>query len=120
MNSHLTRRRFLGQAAAAGTMGVPLFVRSSAGGQSPNEKLDIAVIGCGGRGHADLNGVKSENIVALCDVDERQAPKAFGEHPRARKYRDFRRMLDEMHKQTVALVRELGRFPRIPSVVSSE
>ena len=46
MNSHLTRRRFLGQAAVAGTIGVPLFVRSSAGGQSPNEKLDIAVIGC--------------------------------------------------------------------------
>lgn len=62
---------------------------------SPNEKLNIAIIGAGGRGFDDAKGVASENIVALCDVDQRRAARAFRANPRAKRYTDFRVMLDK-------------------------
>jgi predicted dehydrogenase len=71
---------------------------------SPNEKLNVAGIGIGGRGAADVNGAASENIVALCDVDEKRAAKTFERYPQAKAYRDFRKMLDEMHHQIDAVV----------------
>jgi predicted dehydrogenase len=72
---------------------------------SPNEKLNIAAIGCGGRGRADLNGAAGgNNIVALCDVDQRRAAGAFNDYPQAKKYGDFRKMFDEMHQQIDAVV----------------
>ncbi len=69
----------------------------------PSEKLNVACIGVGNRGGASLDGVKNENIVALCDVDLRSAGPAFRNHPRARKYRDFRKMFDEMGEQIDAV-----------------
>ncbi len=69
----------------------------------PSERLNVACIGVGNRGGASLDGVKNENIVALCDVDLRSAADAFKNHPRARKYRDFRRMFDEMGDQIDAV-----------------
>jgi predicted dehydrogenase len=77
---------------------------SRARGDSPNEKLNVAGIGIGGRGAADVNGAASENIVALCDVDERRAAATFKRYPNAVRYRDFRKMLDEMHAQIDAVV----------------
>jgi predicted dehydrogenase len=76
----------------------------SAAEKSPNEKLNVAVVGCGGRGFDDLMGVGGENIVALCDVDDNRAARAFKQFPQAKTYKDFRRMLDEMHKQIDAVV----------------
>jgi predicted dehydrogenase len=73
-------------------------------GASPNEKLDIGVIGLGGRGSANLNGVAGENIVALCDVDDERAGKAYDKFSKARKFYDFRVMLEEMEKQIDAVV----------------
>jgi len=102
MSSHLSRRRFVRQAAAAGAL--PILCTSLASGKSPNEKLDVAVIGCGGRGAANLAGVASENIVALCDVDARQAKPAFEHYPKAKKYRDFRKMLGEIGNRIDAVV----------------
>ena len=61
---------------------------------SPNEKLNIGVIGAGGRGADNLNDVKSENIVALCDCDLRSAADAFRKFPKAKQYQDWRKMLD--------------------------
>jgi predicted dehydrogenase len=102
MTDHLTRRRFLRQAAVTAA---PLFLPAVARGQSPNEKLNVSVIGCGGRGGEDLSAVAAtENIVALCDVDEKRAAGAFNQHPKAKQYRDFRKMLEEMHKQIDAVV----------------
>ena len=63
---------------------------------SPNEKLNIAVIGCGGRGAANLNGLSSQNIVALCDVDSQRAGGAYKKHPKARAFHDYRKMFDAM------------------------
>lgn len=71
---------------------------------SPNEKLGIAIVGAGGRGAANLAGVSGENIVALCDVDQRRAGASFDRYPGARKFHDFRKMLEEMDKQIDAVV----------------
>ena len=64
-----TRRAFLGTTGLAATavLGFPAILRS----QSPNDNLNLAIIGCGGRGGSNLGDVRSENIVALCDVNER-------------------------------------------------
>jgi predicted dehydrogenase len=53
----------------------------------------IAGIGVGGMGTANLNALASENIVALCDVDEVYAAKTFNEHPAAKRYTDYRELL---------------------------
>jgi predicted dehydrogenase len=63
---------------------------------SPNEKLNLAGIGVGGMGAGDVNGCSSENIVALCDVDWKNAEETFFRFPEAKKYKDYRKMLDEM------------------------
>ena len=62
---------------------------------SPNEKLNIAVIGAGGKGSSDTDGCASENIVALCDVDEKTLNSRGEKYPNARKWRDYRKMLAE-------------------------
>ena len=96
MSTRSTRRAFLarsaaGMGAAAGLLVLPSF------GRSPNEKLNVAVIGVAGRGAANLEGVSEENIVALCDVDEKNlAAAAAKRFPKAKTYADFRKMLDEI------------------------
>jgi len=66
------------------------------GYKSPNEKLNFAAIGSGGQGGANISAAApTENIVALCDVDERRAAPTFKRFPNAAKYRDFRQMLDK-------------------------
>lgn len=90
-----TRRTFLKSTAALGAglyLGRPTLGWAS---QSPNEKLNLACVGVGGRGYSDLRGVSSENIVALCDVDEVRAAQAFKNYPKSRKYSDFRKLLDK-------------------------
>jgi predicted dehydrogenase len=68
----------------------------AAGYKSPNEKLNIASIGAGGKAYTDIHGcAPTENIVALCDVDDKQSARSFGEFPAAPKYKDFRKMLDK-------------------------
>jgi predicted dehydrogenase len=62
--------------------------------ESPNAKLNIGIIGAGGRGWDNVMGVQGENIIALCDVDDERARDAFEKFPRATRYRDFRKMLD--------------------------
>jgi len=69
-----------------------------------NERLNIAGIGVGGRGADDVNGVASENVIALCDVDEKHAAQTFERYPKAKRYKDFRKMLDEMHQKIDAVV----------------
>lgn len=95
--SKLTRRQFLGASAALSTsfMVVPGRVLGLGSSTSPNEKLNIAGIGVGGQGGADINQMKSENIVALCDVDWAHAGHMFKQFPNARKHKDFRKMLEE-------------------------
>ena len=102
----VSRRGFVGVAGAsvAAWTVIPRHVLGSANEPSANEKVNIAVIGVGGRGRADLKGVGDENIVALCDVDLRQTGKAYEQFPKARRYRDFRKMLDDVEDQIDAVV----------------
>ena len=95
--SRISRRMFLvgGAALAAEYAAGEKASRSKIRKISANEKLNIAVIGAGGRGEANLSGVDSENIVALCDVDEAQAAKSFNRFPNAKRYKDYREMLDK-------------------------
>ena len=89
-----TRRQFIRQAAAfAGLTIVPRHVLGN-GVIPPSEKLNIACVGIGGKGFSDIESVSSQNIVALCDVDDRQAARAFNAFPNAKRYRDWRKMLD--------------------------
>ncbi len=104
MASRTTRRRFLRDAALAGSGLIILSDSRSVRGTPANSRLNIAAIGIGGRGAADIDGVASENIVALCDVDERHAAKTFEKFPATKRYKDFRRMLDEMHDEVDAVV----------------
>ncbi|MBN2291877.1 MAG: Gfo/Idh/MocA family oxidoreductase [Pirellulales bacterium] len=80
--------------------------RALAAGNSPNEKLNIAMIGVGGRGRGNLNDIErtKQNIVAICDVDDKTAGNAYERFPKAKKFYDFRRMLDQMEKQIDAVV----------------
>jgi len=68
------------------------------------DKLNVACIGVGGQGSVNVKAVSEENIVAVCDVDEKRAGKNFTQFPRAKQYHDFRKMLDEMDKQIDAVV----------------
>ncbi len=102
----VSRRAFMGAAtaAAAGFTIVPRQVLGGGGNTAPSERLDIAGIGVGGRGAGDIGEVSSENIVALCDVDFRHAAGTFKKYPKARQYRDFRKMLDKEDKHIDAVV----------------
>jgi predicted dehydrogenase len=71
---------------------------------SPNEKLNIAGIGIGGRGRSNLKECANENIVALCDVDEKYAGKTFAAYPNAKRYKDYRVMLDKQNDIDAVMV----------------
>jgi predicted dehydrogenase len=88
----LSRRQFLNKTAAAGivTLSAPAIIR----GRNLNNKLNLAIIGSGGRGSANMRGVESENIVILCDVNESYLNKAAEQHSNARKIVDFRKVYD--------------------------
>ncbi len=91
-----SRRRFLGNSAAVAAFTiVPRHVLGGAGFVPPSEKLNIAGIGIGGKGYDDLNGVASENIVALCDIDDNHAAKSYNAFPKAKRWKNYRRMLEE-------------------------
>ena len=94
--SRISRRDFIsGSAIVASFIIVPRYVLGGQGNVPPSEKLNIAGIGVGGQGRWDLDNVSSENIVALCDVDWERAADTFKHYPKARRYRDFRKMLEK-------------------------
>ena len=99
-----SRRSFLKGAALAGA-GMAVAVPEVPalrwfGGKSkfvdPDRKMNIAAVGCGGKGSSDVDGVSGENIVALCDVDSGNGRGAFERYPNAKRYKDFRKMLQDL------------------------
>ena len=90
----INRRKFI-YATALFTGATALNLRAKPKLKSPNEKLNIAIIGSGGRGASNLNDVSNENIVALCDVDEGNLSAAAAKYPDAKKFVDFRKMFDD-------------------------
>jgi predicted dehydrogenase len=97
IKTDISRRNFLAGSLAAATAFtiVPRYVLGGTGNVPPSEKLNIASIGCGGMGAVDIKNLATQNIVALCDVDDPRAAKTFGLHPNAKKYKDFRVMLEK-------------------------
>jgi len=102
----ITRRELMGSAAAVAAFTiVPRHVLARSGTAAPSDKLNIGKIGCGGmQGGSDLRDVSSENIYALCDVDERKAGEANAQYSNAKLYHDFRNMLDKEAKNLNAVV----------------
>ena len=99
--SNLSRRSFLKSSSAA-SAGV-LFLPSLYSNPSLN-RLNIAVIGVGGRGRANWGAVPKENIVAMCDVDDNRAAEGYKAIPNARRFKDFRIMFDEMANEIDAVI----------------
>ena len=110
MENNNSRRTFLkaGAIGIAGITIVPASVLGKSTGKSdrvsPSDKLNIAAVGIGGMGRSNINGSMTENIVALCDVDWRYAAKTFNDFPQAKRYWDYRKMLDEMGKSIDAVI----------------
>ena len=102
MREHsMTRRAFLATSTtcAMGAAGATSLTVNTArvipGKLSPNEKLNLAAVGIGGMGNANIQACHTENMVALCDVDLNHAAAVFDAHPKAAKYQDFRVMFDK-------------------------
>ena len=102
----LPRRKFLKNVsmATAGVSILPSHVISGLGYTAPSDKLNIAGIGVGGMGRNNLRNMNSQNIVALADVDWSYAKRCFDDYPNAKKYKDYRIMLEEMDKDIDAVI----------------
>lgn len=104
----LNRRAFLAATTTAvAAAGAPLRANAAEvvpGKKSPNEKLNIAAIGIGGMGRANIRACAEENIVALCDVDHTFAAPVFDEFPDATRYHDYRILLEKEDKNIDAVV----------------
>ena len=105
----LSRRKFIqGSAlAAAGFTIVPRHVLGGSGFTAPSDKLNIAAVGCGGKADVNIrmaynNG--SDNMVALCDVDDRQAKKFRAQFPKAPYFKDYRQLFDKEAKNFEAVI----------------
>ncbi len=106
MGKGLSRRQFIGGAAAASSfIIVPRHVLGGPGYQAPSDTLNIACIGIGGKGFSDSEKMMKENVIALCDVDEERLTEKHGDDkeekkspadnfPKAKFYKDFRVMLE--------------------------
>ena len=99
MSASFGRRQFVKQSAvaAAAAASVTIIPRHVLGGPRnipPSEKMNVAGIGIGGMGAANLANLESENIVALCDVDPGYAAKTIKKYPKAKVYVDYREMLE--------------------------
>lgn len=105
-NRKISRRGFLGTAAAtaAGITVLPSNTIAGLGHKAPSDKLNIAAVGIGGMGFANLKNMETENIVALADVDWKYSQKVFDHFPNAKKYWDWRKMYDEMDKSFDAVL----------------
>ncbi len=102
-SNRFNRRSFLKTSAtigAAATLSAPNILRA----RNLNEKLNIAMIGSGGRGRRNLAEFKSENIVALCDVNENNLNSAALKYPKARKATDFRKLFDHQKEFDAVVV----------------
>lgn len=101
----MNRRTFLKGTAVGGAGLVILANSQSVRTYGANEKLNVALIGVAGRGSWFVTAIPNigENVVAMCDVNEYKASRAFDSMPKAKKYSDFRKMLDEMDKEIDAV-----------------
>jgi len=74
------------------------------GYKSPNEKLNIGAVGAGGKASSDIRGCSDQNIVALCDVDDKRAAAIYKQFDKPPKYKDWRKMLDKEQNNLDAVI----------------
>ena len=108
MKARMNRRIFLKNTAVGGAGLIILGSSDLVRTYGANERLNVALVGVAGRGDWFVTAIPNigENVVAMCDVNEYKASRAFASMPKARKYNDFRKKLDEMGMQDVAGVLE--------------
>ena len=120
--SGLTRRQFIYYSALAASA-TALNISAKPRRLSPNDKLNIGVVGAGGKGSSDTDCCSGENIVALCDVDANTLEQRHQKYPKAKTYKDFRKMLeqektldavivatpDHMHATAAAMAIKMGK-----------
>ena len=101
-------------------MGFPAIVSA----KSPNAKLNLAIIGSGGRGGSNLaNTAKTENVVALCDVNAQNLSRATTKYPKARTYRDFRQLYEktgDIDAVVVSTTEHTHAFAVLPALQSKK
>jgi predicted dehydrogenase len=120
MSSRMNRRRFLKVSAAAGAGYFFTASALSAGraADGPNGKLHFAGIGVGGKGEGDIaQAGKLGEVIALCDVDDNRPGKTWERFPSAKRYFDFRKMLDEMGKQIDAVTVSTADHTHAPASI---
>ncbi|MDA1014582.1 MAG: Gfo/Idh/MocA family oxidoreductase [Planctomycetota bacterium] len=103
MSQPIQRRQFIQSSAALGAAGFASVLVKPGRVLGANERLNIGAIGVGGRGAGDLAGVGHENIVAICDVDESRLNAAAKKHPSAKKYFDYRQLLEQKDLDAVVI-----------------
>jgi len=111
-----SRRKFIKSASVAGVgaMVIPNFISCKS-----KTKLKFAMIGVGGRGQASWSKVPEGDIVAMCDVDDRMSKKGFAAHPKAKRYKDFRKMFDEMHTEFDAVMIATPDHTHFPAAMAA-
>src|SRR6202161_2689839 len=117
-----TRRHFFFWPLLAGAAPLAGFESTASlralGYKSPNEKLNIASIGAGGKASSDIDGCSKENIVALCDVDDQRAAAKYKQYPDIPKYKDFRKMLDAQGKDIDACIVTIPDFMHATAAIA--
>jgi len=103
MPTPISRRDMLRASAVAAGVWTTHGLLPHAQSQSPNEKLNIGIIGVAGRGGGNMSAVAGENIVALCDVDEQRLGKAAERFPQAKQYIDWRKLFDQKDLDAVVV-----------------
>jgi predicted dehydrogenase len=118
----LSRRQFLRRAGAGAALFniLPTAALPGADTLSPNAKLNIAGIGIGSRGGAVVGEAVGlgHTVVALCDVDEKYAAKEFAKYPDAKRFKDYRVMLDKMGKEIDGVI--IGTPDHTHAVIAME
>ena len=117
----INRRRFIYYSAlAASATALTGSVSSRPRIKSANGKLNIGCIGVGGKGASDIQGVTSENIVALCDVDSNTLNSAAKKYEGAKLYRDYRRMFDEQKNLDAVVISTPDHQHFLPAMMAIE
>ncbi len=123
----ISRRTFMGSAAAVFTI-VPGAVLAQSGRKSPSDKLNVAVIGAGGMGNANINNLagekipagQRENVVALCDVDDVRGENTYKQFPGAKTYRDFRIMLEKQKDIDAVIIATPDHFHTVAAMAAMQ
>jgi predicted dehydrogenase len=116
--NRVTRRRFLQNTASLGAAFWVAGRPAWADRKSANDTVNIACIGVGGKGSSDTDQAGHHgNIVAICDIDEQRLGKKSEAFPKAKKFVDYRQLLDEMHKQIDAVVVSTPDHTHAPAAV---